>query len=144
MSIAYIALGSNLGDRAGYLQAALLQLRQTPNISVRQVSRFWETTPVGGPAGQHAYLNAAAEIETTLEPSALLKILLQIEAEQERVRTTRYGPRTLDLDILLFDDQILHEPQLTIPHPRLHERSFMLGPLAEIAPQALHPVFRRS
>ncbi len=144
MSIAYIALGSNLGDRAGYLQAALLQLRQTPNISVRQVSRFWETTPVGGPAGQHAYLNAAAEIETTLEPSALLKILLQIEAEQERVRTTRYGPRTLDLDILLFDDQILHEPQLTIPHPRLHERSFMLAPLAEIAPQALHPVFRRS
>lgn len=143
-TIAYIALGSNLGDRSGYLDAAIARLSQEPGVVVKAVSSRWETTPVGGPAGQHAYLNAAAELETTLTPQKLLAALLQIEAEQERVRTDRFGPRTLDLDILLFGDQIVRETQLTIPHPRMHERGFMLGPLAEIAPQMIHPVFRRT
>jgi 3-oxoacyl-[acyl-carrier protein] reductase len=144
MPRAYIALGSNLGDRTGYLNAALDRLRQTDGVKVAAVSSFWETTPVGGPSGQGTYLNAAAELDTKLEPKALLKLLLQIEAELERQRNTRFGPRTLDLDILLFDDQIIHEPQLTIPHPRLHERSFMLGPVAEIAAGVMHPVFKKT
>lgn len=143
-TLAYIALGSNLGDRAGYLAAALTRLNQEPGIKVVAVSRNWETTPVGGPAGQGAYLNAAAVLETTLAPQALLKVLLQVEAEQERVRTERFGPRTLDLDILLFGEQVIRDVNLTIPHPRLHERNFMLGPLAEIAPQAVHPLFHRT
>lgn len=143
-TLAYIALGSNLGDRAGYLQAAIHRLQQEPGIRVVNVSSHWETSPVGGPAGQGAYLNAAAILETQLSPQALLKTLLQVEAEQDRQRQERFGPRTLDLDILLFGDQIVKEPDLTIPHPRLHERQFMLGPLAEIAPQAVHPIFKRT
>lgn len=144
MPRAYIALGSNLGDRTGYLNAAFERLRQTEGVKVLAVSSFWVTTPVGGPAGQGSYLNAAAELDTPLEPQVLLKLLLQIEAELERVRTTRFGPRTLDLDILLYDDAVIHEPHLTIPHPRLHERSFMLGPLAEIAAGVVHPVFKKT
>ncbi|HQR07189.1 MAG TPA: 2-amino-4-hydroxy-6-hydroxymethyldihydropteridine diphosphokinase [Gemmatales bacterium] len=143
-TLAYIALGSNLGDRAGYLTRAIERLRQEPGIVVKSVSTHWETTPVGGPAGQGAYLNAAACLETELSPQALLKLLLLVEAEQERLRTDRFGPRTLDLDILLYGDLIVREEQLTIPHPRMHERGFMLGPLAEIAPQAVHPVFHRT
>jgi len=143
-TIAYLALGSNMGDRAGYLNAALTRLRVEPGIVVQAVSQFWETSPVGGPAGQGAYLNAAACITTELTPNKLLASLLQVEAELDRIRTTRFGPRTLDLDIMLYGDLILHEEKLTIPHPRLHERSFMLGPLAEIAPGAIHPVFKRS
>jgi 3-oxoacyl-[acyl-carrier protein] reductase len=142
--LAYIALGSNLGDRQGHLEAALARLRQEPGITVRAVSRIWETTPVGGPAGQGAYLNAAAALETTLAPQALLQRLLTIEADAGRQRGDRFGPRTLDLDILLYGNQVLREPHLTIPHPRLHERSFMLGPLAEIAPQGIHPLFQRT
>ena len=143
-TLAYIALGSNLGDRTGYLNRAIERLRQEPGIVVKCVSSQWETTPVGGPAGQGAYLNAAAGLETDLSPQALLKVLLRVEAEQERVRKDRFGPRTLDLDIMLFGDLVLHEEHLTIPHPRLHERGFMLGPLAEIAPQVVHPVFHRT
>jgi len=138
---AYIALGSNLGDRAGQLNAALDQLRREPGVSVTAVSRFWETAPVGGPAGQGAYLNAAAALKTTLAPRDLLRTLLRIETEQGRVRTDRFGSRTLDLDILLYGDRVVHEPGLTVPHPRLHERTFMLGPLAEIAAGVVHPVF---
>lgn len=143
-TLAYIALGSNLGDRAGYLQAAIARLKQEPGIRVVNVSSYWETSPVGGPAGQGAYLNAAAILETDLPPKALLKALLQVEAEQDRKRQERFGPRTLDLDIMLYGDQVVKEPDLTIPHPRLHERRFMLGPLAEIAPQVVHPVFKRT
>lgn len=143
-TLAYIALGSNLGDRAGYLARAIDRLGQEPGIVVKKVSSHWETTPVGGPAGQGAYLNAAATLETDLSPQALLKVLLQVEAEQERVRTDRFGPRTLDLDLLLYGELVVRDQNLTVPHPRMHERSFMLGPLAEIAPEAVHPVFQRS
>jgi 3-oxoacyl-[acyl-carrier protein] reductase len=144
MPLAYLALGSNLGDRAAYLNAAVERMRTEPGIKVQTVSSFWETSPVGGPAGQGAYLNAAAAITTELPPQQLLAALLQIEAELDRVRTTRFGPRTLDLDILLYDNLVLHEDKLTIPHPRMHERSFMLGPLAEIAPGVVHPIFKRT
>lgn len=140
----YIALGSNLGDRVGYLNAALAKLRLQPGVEVKAVSRYWTTTPVGGPAKQEDYLNAAAALETSLTAYELLQALLAIETEQERTRNDRFGPRTLDLDILLYGNRIIHEPHLTIPHPRLHERVFMLGPLAEIAPSAVHPVFQRT
>jgi 2-amino-4-hydroxy-6-hydroxymethyldihydropteridine diphosphokinase len=141
---AYIALGSNLGDRAEHLNAALAKLRQAPGIQVKAVSRYWTTTPVGGPAKQDDYLNAAAALDTSLTAYELLQLLLGIEGDQGRIRNDRFGPRTLDLDILLYGDRVIHEPHLTVPHPRLHERAFMLGPLAEIAPSVVHPIFGRT
>jgi 2-amino-4-hydroxy-6-hydroxymethyldihydropteridine diphosphokinase len=141
---AYIALGSNLGDRRAYLDQALQALRTRPGVVVGKVSSYHETAPVGGPAGQGAYLNAAAELHTDLEPRALLKVLLEIEQQFGRVRTERYGPRTLDLDLLLYGDFVSREADLTVPHPRMHERPFVLNPLVEIAPEAVHPVLGRT
>ena len=137
---AYLALGSNLGDRRAHLQTALDQLRLHPHVAVRQVSSFWETAPVGGPAGQPAFLNGAAEISTALTPQELMRLLLDIETRQGRVRAERFGPRTLDLDILLYDDLVIQDDLVTLPHPRMQERTFVLGPLAEIAPGVKHPV----
>jgi 2-amino-4-hydroxy-6-hydroxymethyldihydropteridine diphosphokinase len=136
---AYIALGSNLGDRSAYLDQALRLLREQPSVHVGRISSYHETEPVGGPPGQGPYLNAAAEIQTGLSPHELLRILMDVENRLGRVRQERFGPRTIDLDLLLYDNLILAEPDLTVPHPRLHERLFVLEPLAEIAPQALHP-----
>src|SRR5262245_27329745 len=143
MATAYIALGSNLGDRQAFVRQALEALVQA-GVQVHRVSTFHETAPVGGPAGQGPYLNAAAEIETDLSPRSLLDLLLKIEHSLGRVRRERYGPRTLDLDVLLYGDQVIHEPGLEVPHPRMHERRFVLAPLAGIAPEVLHPVLRRS
>jgi 2-amino-4-hydroxy-6-hydroxymethyldihydropteridine diphosphokinase len=139
-TLAYLGLGSNLGDRRGYLEQGLALLRQTPGVEVLRVSSFFETDPVGGPAGQGPYLNAAAALRTTLPAAELLQRLLAIETACGRVRAERFGPRTLDLDLLLYGDVVLDSPDLTLPHPRLHERLFVLQPLAEIAPGALHPV----
>jgi 2-amino-4-hydroxy-6-hydroxymethyldihydropteridine diphosphokinase len=140
MSItAYIALGGNLGDRQEYLTRALEALRQHPGITVTRVSSFYETIPVGGPPGQPNYLNGAAELHTDLEPRALLQALLAIEARLGRVRRESNGPRTVDLDLLLYGDRVLQEADLIVPHPRMHERTFVLQPLAEIAPDAVHP-----
>jgi 2-amino-4-hydroxy-6-hydroxymethyldihydropteridine diphosphokinase len=144
MSLAYLALGSNLGDRASYLQAALNSLRQHPHIDLRQVSSFWETAPVGGPEGQSAYLNAAAIVSTILTPQELLQLLLEIERQHGRLRAERFGPRTLDLDLLLYEELRLQEQDLILPHPRMHERTFVLGPLAEIAPTLRHPVLGKT
>jgi 2-amino-4-hydroxy-6-hydroxymethyldihydropteridine diphosphokinase len=141
---AYIALGSNLGDRRGTLEGALAALATVPGVVVRKVSSFHETEPVGGPPGQGLYLNAAAELSTTLDPFAVLHVLREIEERFGRARAVHWGERTLDLDLLLFDDQIVHTPDLTIPHPHLSERRFVLGPLAEIAPEAVDPVTKRT
>lgn len=137
---AYIGLGSNLGDRAGHLRRALEKLAATDRIEVRAVSPVIETEPQG-PPGQGRYLNAAACLTTTLAPRALLEVLLAIEHAHGRRREgeLRLGPRTLDLDLLLYGDRIIDEPGLTVPHPRLHERLFVLDPLAAIAPQTRHP-----
>jgi 3-oxoacyl-[acyl-carrier protein] reductase len=140
---AFIALGSNLGDRRQNLQAAVTALTDA-GVTVVKVSSFHETEPVGGPPGQGSYLNAAAEIQTDLAPRGLLDLLLDIERRLGRVRGARYGPRTLDLDVLLFDDMILSEPGLEVPHPRMHERRFVLAPLAEIAPNAVHPLLQKT
>lgn len=139
-SLAYIALGSNLGNRQDYLERALQALQEHPGIVVQQVSSYYETEPVGGPPGQGAYLNAAAELRIELEPEALLQVLLEIERSLGRVRGERNAPRTLDLDLLLFGGLVLDRPGLTIPHPRLHERLFVLNPLAEIAAEVVHPI----
>jgi 2-amino-4-hydroxy-6-hydroxymethyldihydropteridine diphosphokinase len=137
---AYIALGSNLGDRSDYLDQALQRLQEQPGIVVSQVSSYYETEPVGGPPGQDAYLNAAAELQTDLEAKDLLRVLLEVEQSLGRVRRERYGPRTIDLDLLLYGDLIHDDAELTVPHPRLHERLFVLQPLAEIAAQVVHPI----
>jgi 2-amino-4-hydroxy-6-hydroxymethyldihydropteridine diphosphokinase len=139
---AYLALGSNLGDRRGYLDAALRRLRAEPGVRVVAVSPYYETAPVGGPPGQPRYLNAVAAVETALAPQALLRLLLEMEHRFGRVRAGRDAPRTLDLDLLLYGDQTWDEPELTIPHPRMHQRAFALVPLADLAPNAVHPVLR--
>ena len=107
---AYVALGSNLGDRHAFLDQAIALLRLQPGIMVRSVSSYHETDPVGCPSGQGKYLNAAAHLDTTLDPHRLLRILLGIEAQLGRVRAERYGPRTVDLDLLLYGTEILDEP----------------------------------
>ncbi len=141
---AYIALGSNLGDRHANLNSALDRLRQTPGIRLLQVSRFWETDPAGGPPDQPHYLNAVCAVETELSPQQLHQELLRIEAEHGRQRGEVNAPRTLDLDLLLYGSEVIRTAELTVPHPRLHQRRFVLGPLAEIAPTLVHPVLGRT
>jgi 2-amino-4-hydroxy-6-hydroxymethyldihydropteridine diphosphokinase len=130
---AYLALGSNLGDRAGQLQAAVDELARADDVGVVAVSRVYETEPVGGPE-QDDYLNAVVEIDTALDPWALLDLAHHCEQQARRVRNERWGPRTLDVDILIYDDLQLDDPALTIPHPRMRERGFVLAPLRDVAP----------
>lgn len=137
---AYVALGSNLGEREAHLAAGLAGLRATPGVRVLAVSSLYETDPKGPPP-QRSYLNAAAWLDVRLSPHSLLQRLLAIEAAAGRLREgVRNGPRTLDLDLLLFGDEKIHEPGLELPHPRLHERAFVLEPLTEIAADCVHPV----
>lgn len=143
--VAYIGLGSNVGDRHRILRRALAMLEQAADLVVTDTSELVETEPVGGPP-QGKYLNAAVRIETELGPQQLLTRLHEIEAAlgRNRAAEVRWGPRTCDLDIELFDDVVMETPDLTIPHPRLHERAFVLGPLAQIAPDVVHPRLGRS
>jgi 2-amino-4-hydroxy-6-hydroxymethyldihydropteridine diphosphokinase len=126
---AYLALGSNLGDRLACLQLAVDAL----GAQVVATSRVYETVPVGGPE-QGAYLNAVVALDTDLDPHALLQLAQRIENDAQRVRAERWGPRTLDVDVLLYDDLVLDDPELTIPHPRMWERGFVLAPLRDVAP----------
>jgi 2-amino-4-hydroxy-6-hydroxymethyldihydropteridine diphosphokinase len=135
---AFIALGSNLGDRERTIEQAVALLRGHPAIEVLAESSLRETEP-WGPVAQPAYLNGAVEIETTLEPRALLGVLLDVERRLGRVREERWGPRTIDLDLLVYGDAVLDEPGLTLPHPRLHERAFVLEPLHELDPALVVP-----
>jgi 2-amino-4-hydroxy-6-hydroxymethyldihydropteridine diphosphokinase len=140
---AYVALGSNLGDRTAHLEGAVEALRQTAGVALTRRSSVYETAPVGGPAGQGAYLNAVAELRTEHSPEELLQLLLDIEQAHGRQRLEKDGPRTLDLDLLLHGDLVRTDAQLTLPHPRMHQRVFVLRPLAEIAPGLVHPVLQR-
>jgi 2-amino-4-hydroxy-6-hydroxymethyldihydropteridine diphosphokinase len=141
---AYIGLGTNLGDRELKLLAAVAELGRLPGTRVTAVSQFYETDPVGGVEQQNFY-NAAVRIATTLSPLALLDELKRIEVEVfHRVPSGRWGPRSMDLDILLYGEQVLIGERLTIPHPRLAERRFALKPLADIAPSLVHPSLGRS
>ena len=134
MKRAYVGLGANLGDHEATIRRALELLAEQDGIEVLAVSRLRETDPVGV-EDQPRFLNGAAALETTLGPRALLDTLLRVERELGRVREgVRFGPRTIDLDLLLYDAEIVEEPGLTVPHPRLHERRFALEPLAELDP----------
>lgn len=144
MATAFLALGSNLGDRRATLTAAVQRLRREPGVRVRAVSGYYETEPVGGPAGQGRYLNAAVAVETDRSPRELLDFLLAIERSLGRVRSVKDAPRTIDLDLLLYEGVVLESTVLTIPHPRMHERAFVLHPLAEIAPDFIHPTLKLS
>ena len=140
---AYIALGANLGDRRGNLVRAVELLRETSLLRVTKLSALIETAAVGGPPESPPFLNAAAELETSLPPRGVLTRLLEIERVLGRERQEKWGPRLIDLDLLLYSDQVISEPGLQIPHPLMHTRRFVLEPLAEIAPQAVHPTLRR-
>ncbi len=144
MGNAYVGLGSNLGDRAATLAEAVRRLACSDGIKVAAVSAFVETAPAGGPPGQPMFLNAAAHLLTNLPPEELLDRLLAIESALGRERAERWGPRTIDLDLLLYDGLVVASERLMLPHPRMHERAFVLGPLAEIAPGAVHPLLGRT
>jgi 2-amino-4-hydroxy-6-hydroxymethyldihydropteridine diphosphokinase len=141
--LALVALGANLGDRRATLAAAVRRLRAEPGVRVAAASAFYETAPVGGPPGQGPYLNAAVALQTDTSPEELLRLLHHIEHEHGRVRAEQDGPRTLDLDLLLYADVQVHDasqpPDLILPHPRLHERRFVLEPLAELLPDKRVP-----
>ncbi|CAA9247395.1 MAG: 2-amino-4-hydroxy-6-hydroxymethyldihydropteridinepyrophosphokinase [uncultured Acidimicrobiales bacterium] len=127
---AFLALGSNLGDRWGYLREAVSSL-----ADVVGVSHVYETEPQGGPPGQPGYLNCVVELDTTLTPRQLLEVCHRLELAAERVRAEHWGPRTLDVDILLVGDLVIDEADLQVPHPRMWERRFVLEPLADLAPE---------
>jgi 2-amino-4-hydroxy-6-hydroxymethyldihydropteridine diphosphokinase len=137
-TIAYLGLGSNIGDREATLESALAKLGEA-GVQVLRESMKIETDPVGF-LDQPVFLNMAVEVETTKSPRELLAAILTIERELGRVRTIRNGPRTIDIDILLYGSLQIQEPDLTIPHPRMTERGFVLQPLAELCPDLVHPV----
>ena len=141
---AFIALGTNLGQRAANLQRAVELLGRSEGIEVVQVSTALENPAVGGPQDSPAFLNAVAHVRTTLAPHALLRRLLEIERQMGRVRLRKWEPRLIDLDLVLYGDAVIETHDLTLPHPRLHERRFVLQPLAEIAPEVVHPVLKRT
>jgi 2-amino-4-hydroxy-6-hydroxymethyldihydropteridine diphosphokinase len=136
---AFIALGSNLGDREENIQMAIDALRNSDGVSIRRMSSLLENPAVGGPPDSPPFLNAVAELRTSLPAHELLDRLLDIEQQLGRVRYQKWEPRIIDLDLILYSDQIIDRPQLVVPHPLLHERDFVLRPLAEIAPQVVHP-----
>ena len=133
----WIALGSNRGDRRAHLERAVQALRAADGLRVRRVSPWIETAPVGGPAGQPFFWNGVLEADCTLAPDELLSLLQRVEARlgRDRVREVHHGPRTIDLDLLLYGEREIHTPDLDVPHPRLEERTFVLAPLAALAPE---------
>jgi 2-amino-4-hydroxy-6-hydroxymethyldihydropteridine diphosphokinase len=137
-----IALGSNLGDSLSILKAALQVLAETPGIQVEAQSPVYQTVAIGPP--QPDYLNLCALLSTSLIPQSLITQLLETEAQFGRVRRERWGPRLLDIDLLLFDDLILSQPGLDIPHPRMAQRAFVLVPLSDIAPSWVEPVSQQT
>ena len=141
--IAYLGLGSNVGDREEYIEQAIFLLSKTPGIKIRKKSANYETEPEGN-SDQPQFLNAAIEVQTMFDPYKLLSVLHETENALGRERDVEWGPRTIDLDILLYDDQIVSDDKLQIPHPLLHERLFVLKPLSEIAPKAIHPALEKT
>jgi 2-amino-4-hydroxy-6-hydroxymethyldihydropteridine diphosphokinase len=133
--ISYIALGSNLGDRLEHLRSGAQLLEVHQGIRITGKSRIFETEPVGGPDNQGAYLNAVVRLESQFTARHLLDVLLETELQRGRVRSERWGPRTLDLDLLIHGLEEIDEPGLIVPHPRLHERAFVLEPLGDLAPE---------
>lgn len=141
--VAYIGLGANLGDPRRQLAEALARLADAEEVEVLRVSSFYLNPPLG-PPDQPFYVNAVAQVRTRLAPEELLRVLHRIEAEAGRVRRERWGPRLIDLDLLLYNGVILTGPDVQVPHPEMHRRAFVLAPLAEIAPGAWHPVLEKT
>jgi 2-amino-4-hydroxy-6-hydroxymethyldihydropteridine diphosphokinase len=139
--IVYLALGTNLGDRPANLQAAIAAL--PPAVTVMKRSPVYETQP-WGVTDQPAFLNMVLSGKTCLDPLVLLARLKLLETRLGRQPSVRYGPRKIDIDLLFYDDMLLNSPELTIPHPGLHERAFVLVPLADLAAELIHPVFRKT
>lgn len=144
MPTAIVSLGSNLGDRTATLDSAAAALDATPGVRVVRRSSWYETSPIGGPGFQEPFLNGAAALETSLEPEALLTELQRIENEHGRIREEHWGPRTLDVDLLTYDDVVMHTPRLTLPHPRMSYRKFVLQGVVEVAPELKHPLLDRT
>lgn len=140
---AYLGLGSNVGDREEYIEQAVFLLEKNPGIQVTKRSTNYETEPEGG-SDQPPFINAALEIRTKLLPAKLLEICQEIETALGREREVEWGPRTIDIDILLYGDLIVSEDKLQVPHPLMHERLFVLKPLREIALHAVHPVLEKT
>jgi 2-amino-4-hydroxy-6-hydroxymethyldihydropteridine diphosphokinase len=138
MPRAWVGIGSNIGDRLDYVKRALESMAALPSTEIESVSSVYETVPVGA-AGQQHFLNAVAELSTGIEPVELMRRLLAIENECGRVRTGVWGPRTLDLDLILYDDVEMESRELTLPHPRARGRAFVLVPLAELSPDLSFP-----
>jgi 2-amino-4-hydroxy-6-hydroxymethyldihydropteridine diphosphokinase len=141
--VIYIGIGANLGDREKTLQEATDILNTNPEIAVIAASAVYETAPIGV-VDQPYFLNAVLQVYTSLSARSLLNCLLAIERKFGRLRETRWGPRTLDLDILLYGDAVINQPGLQVPHPHLHERAFVLAPLCDLKPDLKHPVLGQS
>jgi len=143
MPLAYIGFGSNIGDRLTHIQNAIHALSKTEGITLQKISSVYKTAPVGYEA-QAEFLNGVAAIQTSLSPFSLLHTLKDIETEVGRQHRIRWGPREIDLDILIYGDLCLQTEKLVIPHPEMHLRGFVLVPLAEIAPDVVHPIFQET
>jgi len=140
--ISYIGIGGNMGDKEKNVVGAIEHINRFPHTKVTKTSKFYETTPVGYLA-QDDFLNCAIEVKTLLEPLELIRFLLSVEVEFKRERVIRWGPRTIDLDVLLYDNIISSLEEIIIPHPRMQERMFVLEPLCDIAPYAMHPILNK-
>jgi 2-amino-4-hydroxy-6-hydroxymethyldihydropteridine diphosphokinase len=140
---AYLGLGSNLGNRAENLSMAIEMISKVKGIEILRISKTYETSPAGYES-QPDFLNCAIEIETSLSSSDLLKKLLEIETEMGRVRVIKWGPRSIDIDILFYSDNVVDTSELTIPHPEIQNRAFVLAPLNDLAPYLVHPVSKKN
>jgi 2-amino-4-hydroxy-6-hydroxymethyldihydropteridine diphosphokinase len=140
---AYIGTGSNMGDREAYCEEAVRLVSRFPATSIIRVSSLYETAPMER-TDQDWFINCVTAVRTTLSPHELLRACQEVEQLLGRKRSVRFGPRTIDMDILFYGDRIIQEPGLTIPHPRAHERRFVLEPMAEIAPELTHPALRKT
>jgi len=143
LAIVYLSLGSNLGDRLRFLKRAIAKIKESDKISIREISSVYETQPVGV-ENQRWFLNLVLKLDTPLEPLPLLDFLLDVERQMGRKREGKWGPRTIDIDILFYDNEILNSDRITVPHPRLQLRRFVLVPLAQIAPQLEHPLLKKT
>lgn len=143
MNTTYIGFGSNIGDRLSFIRHALHLLSQTDGITIKEISSLYETEPVGN-EDQSLFLNGAVELDTYLSPQKLLRKLKEIETDVGRQHRTRWGPREIDLDLLIYGKMCLQTPELIIPHPEMYNRRFVLTPLAEIAPNLLHPTLKKT